>query len=50
MELTNRITLADLIYSRLQSEELEIQRQFNDSKDKIGYFFVDNLVPEYLAV
>lgn len=49
MENTNRKTLADLIYAKLESEKLAIQKQFDNSKDKIGYFFIDDLLPENIA-
>ena len=49
MESTNRKELADLIYSKLQIEELNIKKQFNESENKIGYFFIDNLLPESIA-
>lgn len=49
MESINRKELADLIYSKLQIEELAIKKQFNESENKIGYFFIDNLLPEVIA-
>ncbi|MDB5017692.1 MAG: 2OG-Fe(II) oxygenase [Mucilaginibacter sp.] len=49
MENINRKFLADLIYTKLKSEESVIQKQYNDAKDKIGYFFIDDLLPEHIA-
>ncbi|MBB6127049.1 2OG-Fe(II) oxygenase [Mucilaginibacter lappiensis] len=49
MENIDRKSLADLIYSKILSEELIIQKQFDQSKDKIGYFFVDDLLPKNIA-
>jgi Rps23 Pro-64 3,4-dihydroxylase Tpa1-like proline 4-hydroxylase len=45
----NRKTIADLILSKIQDELSAIEEQFNNSKNKIGYFFIDNLLPEDLA-
>jgi Rps23 Pro-64 3,4-dihydroxylase Tpa1-like proline 4-hydroxylase len=49
MENINRLTLADLIYEKLKSERSAIEKQFGDSKNKIGYFFVDDLLPEHIT-
>lgn len=42
MENINRKSLADLIYAKLLAEEKTVKKQFSDSKDKIGYFFIDD--------
>lgn len=42
----NRIQYADIILLRLFEKKEEISLQYNKSKDKIGYFWVDDLLPE----
>jgi Rps23 Pro-64 3,4-dihydroxylase Tpa1-like proline 4-hydroxylase len=49
MENRNRTTIADLIYSKLLEEEQVVRKQFNNPKDRIGYFYIDNLLPENIA-
>jgi len=45
----NRKDFADIILSKLEKEEDSLQKQFNESKDKIGYFFIDDLLPLEMA-
>lgn len=45
----NRNSLGSIIYDRLESEKATLQRQFDASKNKIGYFYIDNLLPEEIA-
>jgi Rps23 Pro-64 3,4-dihydroxylase Tpa1-like proline 4-hydroxylase len=49
MENINRSTLADLIYKKLEEAKPAISEQFSHSKSKIGYFFVDDLLPEQIT-
>ncbi len=49
METLTRESLADLIYSKLAAMEETAKKQFDDSKGKIGYFFIDDLLPEHIA-
>lgn len=44
-----RIELAKLIYSKLESEKEHLKVQYNHSKNEIGYFFIDNLLPEEIV-
>lgn len=50
MKLINRIEIAEIIYSKIQSEKAVLKQQFQHSKDTIGYFFIDDLLPEELAL
>ncbi len=49
MQLT-RDFLAEKIRERLESEQKNLQAQFLKSREKIGYFYVDNLLPENIAL
>ncbi|MBZ4042526.1 2OG-Fe(II) oxygenase [Flavobacterium hibisci] len=49
MEFINRIELADIIYKRVNDEKVHLSKQFAESKEAIGYFFLDNLLPEEIA-
>lgn len=44
-----RNDLADLIYKTLLSRKDAALNQFNESKEKIGYFFIDELLPVEIA-
>lgn len=46
----NRIQYADIILQRLFEKKEEISLQYNKSKDKIGYFWIDDLLPDELAL
>ncbi len=48
--IMNRNQYADIILQRLIDQKEEISQQYNSSKDKIGYFWVDDLLPEELAL
>lgn len=41
--------IADLILDRLTSEKEQLASQYQESKDGIGHFYVDDLLPEDLA-
>ena len=45
-----RKEIADLIFTQLEKNQLVLKNQFNQSKDTIGYFYIDDLLPEELAV
>ncbi len=45
----NRKQISSLILERLKKEQATLKQQFNDSKSHIGYFFIDDLLPEDLA-
>ena len=49
MEFINRIELAEIIYKRVNDEKFYLSKQFTESKEAIGYFFLDNLLPEEMA-
>lgn len=46
----NRAEIADHILSRLEQEKSAIRQSYLDTKDSIGYFFVDDLLPEEIAL
>ena len=45
----NRKELSDLIYTKLEIQKLNLIEQFTNSKNKIGYFFIDDLLPVEIA-
>ena len=46
----NRKQISTLILNRFQEEKQALQVMFNQTKFGIGYFYIDNLLPENLAV
>ncbi|WP_299624387.1 2OG-Fe(II) oxygenase [uncultured Tenacibaculum sp.] len=42
-------TIATIIFNQLNAEKTSLKKQFQASKDKIGFFYIDNLLPENLA-
>lgn len=44
-----RTELATLIFKKLKEEKTSIQQQFEKSKNKIGYFYIDHLLPENIV-
>jgi len=45
----NRQNLADHILAQLEQEKFSIMDSYNKSKDSIGHFFIDNLLPGEIA-
>ncbi|MDW5287564.1 2OG-Fe(II) oxygenase [Formosa sp. PL04] len=45
----DRNSLSKLIIDRLIAEKESLKLQFNDSKDKIGYFYIDTILPVDIA-
>ena len=45
----DRAYLSKLILERLTKDKEAIKQQFEASKDKIGYFYIDNVLPDALA-
>ncbi|WP_417388645.1 2OG-Fe(II) oxygenase [Gimesia sp.] len=45
----NRKEIADFIVQRIDEEKNSLKKQFQESSEKIGYFFVDELLPKELA-
>ncbi len=45
----NRLFIADLIYSKILANYELLQKQYEDSKNTIGYFFLDDLLPNDIA-
>ena len=46
----NRIELADRIYQEIKSNKVALQLHFAASKEAIGYFYLDNLLPDDIAL
>lgn len=46
----NRIELADRIYQEIKSNKVALQLHFAASKQAIGYFYLDNLLPDDIAL
>lgn len=46
----NRLEFANYIFSRVKENEAQIKAQYLASKDTIGYFYVDDLLPESIAL
>jgi Rps23 Pro-64 3,4-dihydroxylase Tpa1-like proline 4-hydroxylase len=46
----NRIELADHIYQEIKSNKVALQLHFAASKEAIGYFYLDNLLPDDIAL
>lgn len=49
MEFISRIEIAKMICRKIESEATALQQQFSASKDKIGYCYLDDLLPEEFA-
>ncbi|WP_405562769.1 2OG-Fe(II) oxygenase [Polaribacter sp. Asnod6-C07] len=45
----NRIEIGHLIYKNLLKNKAVLKEQYLSSKDKIGYFFIDDILPKELA-
>lgn len=45
----NRNELSKLIFDTIYRNKRELKKQFSNSKEKIGYFFLDDLLPSELA-
>lgn len=45
----DRVALADFIFEKISSEKKLLMQQFQASKNKIGYFYIDNLLPEEIV-
>jgi Rps23 Pro-64 3,4-dihydroxylase Tpa1-like proline 4-hydroxylase len=46
----NKVELANYIYTRIEENEQHIKEQYLASKNTIGYFYIDDLLPESLAI
>lgn len=49
MQEMNTQVIADEIYKKLQSERHSIKSNYDNTKDDIAFFYVDDLLPEALA-
>ena len=50
MEFMNRIDFTEIIYQKIIENKIALSKQFIDSKDNIGFIFIDDLLPEDLAL
>lgn len=48
--MTKRVELAKYIVHKLKEQQTSIQEQYNSSKQDIGYFFIDDILPESIAL
>ncbi|MGY0391746.1 2OG-Fe(II) oxygenase [Bizionia sp. KMM 8389] len=46
----NRDDLAKLIVEKLDSEKESLKQQYANTKHQIGYFYIDNLLPQEIAI
>ncbi len=45
----DRFSLAEMIHKSILAKRAELEQQFAHSADSIGYFYLDNLLPEEIA-
>lgn len=45
----NRIEISEIIFNQIRLKKNELRKQYLKSKNKIGYFFIDDLLPKDLA-
>ena len=45
----NRVQLADLILGRIKQDEASIIKSYRESSNQIGYFIIDDLLPNKIA-
>ena len=45
----NRNEISEIIFNQITLKKKELINQYHSSKNEIGYFFIDNLLPEKLA-
>lgn len=50
LPMPNRKDIADMIIARMTSEQARMTSQYAASRGGIGYFYIDNLLPEELAL
>lgn len=50
MVISTSREIADIIYGNLKNNQTELKTLFNASKQNIGYFFLDDLLPSELAL
>lgn len=48
--MINRLDIADFIVARMSAEKQRMVEQYNASRERIGFFFVDNLLPDEIAL
>ncbi|WP_204346393.1 2OG-Fe(II) oxygenase [Psychroserpens algicola] len=49
MEVSNREEISELIYKTILSNKESLIQAYNASKSNIGYFYIDNLLPEAIV-
>lgn len=46
----NRSVFSNLIYDNISLNKIDCKKQFQDSQNEIGFFFIDDLFPEEIAL
>lgn len=49
MEVLKSEEISELIYNKIRLNQDQISVSYNNTKDKIGYFFIDDLLPREIA-
>jgi len=49
MNHLSRDEIANLIYERLKDNKDQLKKHFSETNDKIGYFYIDDVLPEQIA-
>ena len=50
MEIITRNAISEIIYNSIESQKSILKKQFQDSKVGIGFFFIDDLLPNEIAL
>ena len=48
--MVDRKSIADLIVDRMNAEKPRMMEQYSASKEDVGYFYIDDLLPEHIAL
>lgn len=49
MEIITRNAIAKIIFARIETQKAFLKKQFQNSENSIGYFFIDDLLPIEIA-
>ena len=50
MEIITRNAISEIIYNSIESQKSILKKQFQDSKVGIGFFYIDDLLPNEIAL
>ena len=45
----NRTEIAELVFQRISKDKTHLKKMYKESHDKVGYFYIDDLLPNALA-